>query len=83
MIHNYYKITKVGRGFSNDYYAIMPKGKRIRQGRWQDQLEQWGEGTGGGSNYGYRIYARPCKKPKKPVDKWHRLRFNKNNLTKV
>lgn len=81
--HNYYKITKVGRGFRTHYYAIMPKGKKMRKRLWQTQLEQWGEGTSGGSNYGYRIYARPCKKPKQSVKRWYTLRFSAHCLENV
>jgi len=72
----FYRITKIGRGFSHDYFAQMPKGKRMRLGHWKSQLEEWGESVGGGANYGYRIYVRPCKR-RKILKRRQNMKFRK------
>lgn len=74
-----FKITKYFQGGEGIYYAEMSDKKIMRKGCWEYQLEEWGEGTSGGHNYGYRMYSSRCKRPKK-IGRWHRLRFNKYYL---
>ena len=66
----YYKITKHFQGGQSTFYASLSINKRVKRGQWEAQLEHWGEGTSGGHNYGYRMYAKPCnsKKCPKPIN---------------
>jgi hypothetical protein len=76
-----FKITKHFQGGQSTYYAEMSDKKTMRKGCWQYQLEQWGECTNGGHNYGYRIDSNRCKRPKR-ISKRLKLRFNKYYLEK-
>jgi len=73
-----YEIIKYFRGGSTTYYASMSIRKRMKRNCWKFQLEEWGENTAGGFNYGYSINAIKVKSiPKKA----RRLQFNDNYLT--
>ena len=78
----YFKISKYGRGFKHDYFALVPAGKKVRPGAWTRQLDKWGESTQGGHNYGWQIYANPCKRPK-VLHRHLVLRFDPWNLEKA
>lgn len=56
-----YKITKNYQGGQGIYYAVLPEGKVPQEGSFKPQLEDWGEATNGGHNYGYRIKMRRVK----------------------
>jgi hypothetical protein len=83
----FYRIKKCFQGGEGIYYARMPKGFRIKHhtkrygNYWKTQLEEWGEHTNGGHNYGYRIYVTWIKalpKKKKEI-----LKFNKLYLERI
>jgi len=86
----YYKITKYFQGGYSLFWASHPKSYRVKRKSWETQLDEWGEGTAGGHNYGYHIYikgvkARPYKARmfKKLVPIKARLKFHKDFLEKV
>jgi hypothetical protein len=57
----------------------------MRRGCWQYQLQDWGENTPGGHNYGYTINIWPIKGLPKRKPKWgfKFLRVDANYLKKV
>lgn len=77
-----YRITKSFQGGQGIYFAEMSTNKTLRKGCWDYQLKEWGERTNGGHNYGYRIDAKKCKRPKK-ISRWSKLQFNKDYLEKI
>ena len=83
----YYKITKHFKGGCSLFWASLPKSQRVKKGCWDYQMDEWGENTNGGHNYGYRIYVKPTKtRPrkvrmfKKLVPVKMKLEFNKNYI---
>jgi hypothetical protein len=62
-----FKITKSFRGGENIYFAKLPLDRHITKEHWQSQLDEWGENTHGGYNYGYQITATPIKRLPKPI----------------
>ena len=70
----HFKITKSYQGGEGIYFASMPSKCIITKDTWQSQLEEWGERTNGGHNYGYHIDATPIKKLPKGEKKF--LSFN-------
>lgn len=93
-----YKITKHFQGGQGIYYALMSNKKQMKKGYWDYQLQDWGEGTNGGHNYGYRIHVNQVKNIPKIVKYKHgkdcifkkagyknatKLHFNKYYLIKA
>ncbi len=76
------RVDKYGRGFHDTFYAYMPKNKKMRHKRWKCQLQEWGDNTAGGFNYGYNIYVRSAtvRRLKIKGRKTGRLKLNPNNL---
>ncbi|MFC1453671.1 hypothetical protein ACFLQL_00640 [Verrucomicrobiota bacterium] len=78
MKHTVYKVVKGFQGGPITYYAILPAGKKVKYGYWEDDvLHAWGESTPGGHNYGYRIKATRVKAIPKGTSMHRRLKFNK------
>ena len=77
-----FAITKFFRGGSTTYYAKMSATKRMKRDTWRSQLEEWGENTSGGENYGYRIDVKQIKQIPRGTDFYRRLSFNKHYITK-
>lgn len=50
-----FKVVKTFQGGQTTYGAILRKGVSVIRGHWKYQLQEWGEGTNGGHNYGWRI----------------------------
>ena len=78
-----FEIAKSFRGGCTKYYAKMPNGRQMGRDKWRYQLEEWGEVTDGGSNYGYRISAKRIKQIPRNTPKYRRLEFESSYLTKV
>jgi len=77
----YYKITKYFKGGFNICYAGMSDRKQMKRNCWEYQLEEFGEATDGGHNYGYRITAVRVKSiPRGKGRKYKRLGFNEEYL---
>ena len=86
----HFKVTKHFQGGSTAYYASMPSNKKMRHKTWTYQLQEWGERTDGGYNYGWRIHAvRVNKIPSIWLKKQHfnakfrTLKFNEAYLEPV
>ena len=77
-----FKITKCFQGGQTTYYAELSINKRVKKGYWEAQLNQWGDITPGGHNYGYRIYAKQCNRPKH-IKKGIRLHFSEHDIEKI
>jgi hypothetical protein len=56
-----YKITKYFQGGVTTYYALMSKAMKMKLGCWEYQLCEWGDGTAGGRNYGYKIKVKDVR----------------------
>ncbi len=85
----YFKVTKCFQGGRTVYYASMPSKKKMRYKTWQYQLEEWGDNTDGGHNYGYTIKITRSKNiPSTWLKKQHfnarfrMLKFNEAYLEK-
>jgi len=74
-----YKVVKNFQGGSSTYYALMSKVKKMKKGCWDSQLEEWGDNTAGGHNYGYRIKSDYVRSMPGGVNV---LEFNKRYLEK-
>jgi hypothetical protein len=60
----WYKFEKFFKGGSHhDYLFLNPqKGKKkVTHGQLQEEMESWGEKTGGGHNYGFTVYYKYVK----------------------
>jgi len=75
-----FEITKSFRGGRTKYYAKMPNSKQMDRNKWRYQLEEWGEATDGGSNYGYNINAKRIKQIPRNTPKYRRLEFESSYL---
>ena len=78
-----YKIQKFFRGGSSIYYASMPQRNQMKRGCWKYQLEEWGEGTNGGFNYGYQVKVNQVKSIPRKINKFRKLSFNPYYLVKA
>jgi len=58
----YFKVTKGFQGGRTIYYASMPSKKKMSHNTWTYQLQEWGENTDGGHNYGWTIKVSRVKK---------------------
>jgi len=61
-IYTIYEITKEFRGGRTIYSALLEEGLKITGSNRQQQLEQWGEETGGGHESGYSINMKEVDK---------------------
>jgi hypothetical protein len=75
-----FKITKYFQGGRSEYYAKMSVNSRMGHGNWTHQLEEWGEGTSGGHNYGYQIKVSRVKSIPRKTSSHRKLMFNKDYL---
>jgi len=57
-----FRVVKTFRGGRNIYYALLPKNKRMKRGMWEEQMQEWGEGTNGGHESGWHIQARRVRR---------------------
>ena len=83
MTRRKFKIQKFFRGGSTVYYAMMPYNKQMKHGYWKYQLQDWGEGTDGGFNYGYQIKVTQIKNSPRKNTRHRELSFNLDYLQKV
>lgn len=79
----YFKITKFFRGGSTTYYASIPSSKKMRYKTWEYQLENWGENTDGGFNYGWTIKVKRIKKIPTNIQPYRILHFIESYLEKA
>lgn len=76
----YYKIEKFFKGGSVTYFAKLRDSRIINKTCVNYQLEQWGDSTDGGHNYGYRIEMKRIHKLPKGMKT--SLQFNEDYLVK-
>jgi len=76
----YFKIEKFYKGGGGTYFAKLRESKTLKKTCTNHQLEEWGERTDGGHNYGYRIYMK--KISKLPKGAKISLQFNEDYLSK-
>jgi hypothetical protein len=64
------KLTKHFQGGSRIDYMIVDKKNIDTHDKEQELMENWGENSDGGHNYGYKVYMEKLKRKELPPKEW-------------